>query len=54
VIHNGAPFLLVTKRLGHAALSMTLDRYGWLHPSADVPGSARSDQRRHERHADPP
>ena len=36
LIHNGASILLVSKRLGHAAPSMTLDRYGWLYPSAEA------------------
>jgi integrase len=36
LIHNGASVLLVQKRLGHASSTTTLDRYGWLFPSAEA------------------
>lgn len=36
LIHGGASVLLVQKRLGHASATTTLDRYGWLFPSAEA------------------
>ena len=36
LIHNGASILLVSKRLGHPRPTTTMDRYGWLYPSAEI------------------
>lgn len=36
LIHSGASVLLVQKRLGHSSATTTLDRYGWLFPSAEA------------------
>ena len=36
LIHFGASVLLVQKRLGHSSATTTLDRYGWLFPSAEA------------------
>jgi integrase len=36
LIHGGASILLVSKRLGHASTTTTMDRYGWLYPSAEA------------------
>jgi integrase len=36
LIHGGASILLVSQRLGHASTTTTLDRYGWLYPSAEA------------------
>lgn len=36
LIHSGASILLVSRRLGHANTTTTLDRYGWLYPSAEA------------------
>lgn len=36
LIHNGASILLVSRRLGHASPSMTMDRYAWMYPSSEA------------------
>ena len=36
LIHSGASILLVSKRLGHASTTITMDRYGHLYPSAEA------------------
>ena len=36
LIHNGASILLVSKRLGHASTTTTMDRYAKLYPSTEA------------------